>query len=216
MPNETLIASAGAAAATDPSDRCNAPACMMGMIEAMMDSLLDRETEQGLSGAERRQLGAFRGLHDAALAVLTTHPHARTRPMFDKLRQRFRQAQRATRQGIPIAGLLRLPAPLPRERLGIDPPSLCWATVAHLREALEQIVAAHGNPARLAQLRVVAELENRLRHLIAALHRHDLTWDMAAGQVAELFAGAEEAIGDDLVRIFDEADALMPAEAARQ
>ncbi len=216
MPNEALTTGAGAAETVHPAERCNAPACIMGMIEAITDSLREREAEQGLSGAERRQLGAFRGLHAAALTVLTAHPHAHTPPMFDELRRHFRQAQRATRRGIPIAELLCLPAPLPRERLGIDPPSLCWVAVALLREALERIVAIRGNPVRLAQLRCITELENGLRHLIAALHRHDLTWDAATGLVAELFAGAEEAIGEDLVRIFNEAYELAPVAEARQ
>lgn len=216
MPNEVLTAGTGGASAVHPAERCNAPACIMAMIEAMTDTLREREAKRGLSGAERRQLAALRRLHDAALTVLMTEPHARTRPIFDELRRRFRQAQRATRHGTPIAGLLRLPIPLPRERLGIDPPSLSWAAAAYLREALEQIVANHGKPARLAQLHRIAELENGLRHLIAALHRHDLTWEAATVLVAELFTGAEEAIGDDLIQIFNEADELAPLAEARQ
>ena len=71
-------------------------------------------------------------------------------------------------------------------------------------------------PKRLDQLRVLANLENELRIVIAALHRHEITWDRAALRTSLLFEDAEATLGDDLAVIFCEADRLPAMAESRQ
>ena len=120
------------------------------------------------------------------LAILTPVPANRSPQMFEELHRLFWRAKRCTDRGMPIEELICLAQPAPPGRFRIDIPSLCWASVARLREALEQCVAA---------------FENDLRQLITALHRHQLTWDESAARCAGLFAAADAAIGEELSEI---------------
>jgi hypothetical protein len=203
-------------AAVPPWQRCTAPACIYGMIYALIEELGDRCLAKETDAGEQRQLAALNAVAQQLLSVLTTAPAARVPQMFDELRRRYHRAQRCTDRGVPVEKLLTLARPIPPGRFRLDIPSLCWAAVARLREAIEQCVAAGRDPKRLEQLRIVAALENDLRQVIAALHRHEITWDQSAGRTAALFSGADAAIGYELSAIFGEAESLPQLAQARQ
>jgi hypothetical protein len=214
MQSTTL--SASPATTVHPSELCTVPACLYGFLCAVVEELQERLLSGCPAAGPRRQLAAFAALERHMLAILTTPPAYRTPQMFEELRRLFGRAQLCTDRGTPIQELFQLAQPAPPGKFRIDVPSLCWANVARLCEALEQCVAGRREPKRLNQLRVAAVLENDLRQLIATLHRHQITWDESAGAAAGFFTEAEIAIGDELAAIYVEAERLPPAAEMRQ
>lgn len=195
--------------AVSPYDRCSAPACAFGTQAALAGALRDHCAEQTPNIAARRQQRAYDALESALAEVLTPARRLITRQQYArKLTRLCAEAEASTRQGVPAEDLVQFAGPLPSDPFRIDLPSLCWAAVARLREALEQIAAASPPPRRIAQLQCVGALELALRQTIKALHAHAATLDAASIATAGLFDKAETAIGDELGAIFAEAAAL--------
>jgi hypothetical protein len=70
-----------------------------------------------------------------------------------------------------------------------------------LRQALQDSLIAAPSPRRMAQLRIVRDLEAAMLALARALDRHTISTTAALHQARVRFAAAEPAIGADIAEL---------------
>ncbi len=202
----------------DPDcDRCDPLAIAHGVTASLVLALDARRERRLPSRGEQRQR---RALAELASALALVFPHRNDPEFMERavphLLAMMRRADRRERHGVAHLELLPQTEPLPSGQLRIDLPHLGLVGAMRLRQGLERIVARHPDPRRVAQLKIVLQLEDGLRGMALDLVQHRATAAEVAVKTDLLFWAAEDAIDGDLPDIFMEAERIgdLPRRAA--
>lgn len=145
------------------------------------------------AGKQVRRQGRVLGRLAAALADAFVIGGVDEADAADLLRL-MERAERAELRGLKHHRLIVMPEGWPFERLAINPAQLALIAAMRLRQALEKQLARAPEARRLAQLRVVKDLEAEIVRLAHRLDQSEIAGAEALRVVTQRFAVAAAAV----------------------